>query len=216
MNSSAQKTIQVTILIAAFAWSMINPYNNTTWFLDALPAISGVIILASVYNKFRFTNFNYWMVIIHCIILLIGAHYTYAREPLFNYIKELLDLSRNNYDKIGHFAQGFFPALIVRELLIRTSPLRPGKWLFFVVVSVALAFSAFYEMFEWWTAVYLNDVADDFIGAQGYVWDTQSDMFFAMTGSILSQIIFKNYLDKKITETKKIYNNPDLLKIESL
>jgi putative membrane protein len=171
--------------------------------MESFPVIAALIILTAVYKKFKLTDLNYWMILLHCIILLIGAHYTYAKVPLFDYIKDAFDLSRNNYDKIGHLAQGFFPALVIREVLLRTSPLRPGKWLFFLVVSVALAISAFYELIEWWAAVSMGGAADDFLGTQGYAWDTQSDMFLAMIGSILSQLCFKHYLDKRVLEIEE-------------
>lgn len=203
MNLSSQRIIQLTIFFIIFTWSVINPYSYNTWLMESLPAIAAIIILTVIYNRFRFTELNYWMILIHCIILLIGAHYTYAREPLFDYIKTAFNLSRNNYDKIGHLAQGFIPALITRELLIRTSTLRPGKWLFFIVVSIVLAISAFYELIEWWTALFLGRGADDFLGTQGYIWDTQSDMFFALIGGITAQVILKKYLDKKIYEILK-------------
>lgn len=203
MNSKTQRTIQIAIFFLVFIWSLIRPHTYTTWIMEAAPAIAALIILAVIYNRFRFSDIIYWMILIHCIILLIGAHYSYARVPLFNYIKHAFDLSRNNYDKVGHLAQGFIPALVVRELLIRTSPLRPGKWLFFIVVSVALAISAFYELIEWWAAIGLGKGSDDFLGTQGYIWDTQSDMFYALIGAVAAQILFRKYLDRKALEAEK-------------
>lgn len=202
MSSGKQRIIQLAILFSIFTWSLIDPYELSTWLMEALPVIIVLIILIFTYRKFKLTDFNYWMILIHCIILLIGAHYTYAKVPLFDYLRDSLDLSRNNYDKVGHLAQGFIPALVIREILIRTSPLRPGKWLFFLVISAALAISAFYELIEWWTSLYLGGAADDFLGTQGYVWDTQSDMFFALIGAISSQVLFRNYLDKKINDSQ--------------
>lgn len=192
--------IQLTILASVTAWSLVRPYDMLTWTMEAAPAIIVVIILAATYRKFTFTGFIYWCVLVHCIILLVGAHYTYARVPLFDWIREWLSLSRNNYDKVGHLAQGFFPALVVRELLLRTSPLKKGKWLFFLVVCVCLAASAFYEFIEWWAGAAMGGSADDFLGTQGYAWDTQSDMFLAMTGAMLAQILFSRYQDRRINE----------------
>lgn len=195
-----QHIIQLIILLAVIIWSIIKPYDMLTWIMEFAPAITGLAILALTWKKFRFTGFIYWCVLVHCIILLVGAHYTYARVPFFDWLKVLFNLSRNNYDKLGHLAQGFFPALIIRELLLRTSPLKQGKWLFFITVSIALAISAFYEFIEWWAGAAMGGSADDFLGSQGYVWDTQSDMFLAMLGAILAQIIFSKYQDRKIRE----------------
>jgi len=200
MNLDKQRIIQLVIFFSIVVWSLIKPYSYLTWFLEVIPVIATFILLAVLYKRFRFTNINYWLILINYIILLIGAHYTYERVPLFNFLKEFFELSRNNYDKVGHLAQGFIPALAVRELLLRTSPLRPGKWLFFIVVSVALAFSAFYELLEWWSALSMGDASNDFLGTQGDVWDTQSDMFFALIGAILGQILFRNYIDKKVSD----------------
>ena len=192
--------IQLAILFTVMFWSIIRPFDMLTWIMEAAPAIIAVIILSMTYKKFRFTRIVYWCVLIHCIILLVGAHYTYARVPLFDWFREWFHLSRNNYDKLGHLAQGFFPALVVREILLRTSPLRKGKWLFFLVVCVCLAVSAFYEFLEWWAGAAMGGSADDFLGSQGYVWDTQSDMFLAMTGAVLSLILLGGMHDRQITE----------------
>jgi putative membrane protein len=192
--------IQLLIFSAACIWSVINPRDMVTWIMEAAPALAALIILMLTYKKFRFTRLVYWCILIHCIILLIGAHYTYARVPLFDYLKDALDLSRNNYDKVGHLAQGFIPALVARELLIRTSPLRPGKWLFWIVTCICLAISAFYEIIEWWAALAFGRSAESFLGTQGYVWDTQSDMLMALIGAILAQILLSSYHDKKISE----------------
>jgi len=195
MNEKTTRILQVSIFIAVMTWSIINPYDMATWFMEALPALIALAFLAYTYKKFRLAEITYWFILIHCIILFAGAHYTYARVPLFDWIKDAFELSRNNYDKLGHFAQGFIPAMVIREVLIRTSPLRPGKWLFFIVSSIALAISAFYELIEWWTAVLYGDGSIEFLGLQGYVWDAQSDMFLALIGSIIAQIIFTKMID---------------------
>ncbi len=196
---SRDNIIQLAIFTAVCIWSVINPHDIATWIMESLPALIAVILLALTYKKFRFTGFLYWCILLHCIILFIGAHYTYARVPLFDYLRDVFSMSRNNYDKLGHLAQGFFPALVVRELLLRTSPLKKGKWLFFIVTCICLAVSAFYEFIEWWAAVIIGGAADDFLGTQGYVWDTQSDMFLAFAGAILAQLIFSRYQDKQIS-----------------
>ena len=146
------------------------------------------------YSSFRLSPLLYRLLFIHAIILMVGGHYTYARVPAGFWLQDLFDLSRNHYDRLGHLAQGFFPAILAREILLRLSPLRPGRWLFFLVVCVCLAFSAFYEMIEWWAAVLLGDQsAESFLGTQGDVWDTQWDMFLALIGSICAQTLIGQF-----------------------
>ncbi|UCF87268.1 MAG: DUF2238 domain-containing protein [Nitrospiraceae bacterium] len=193
----------LTIFFAVLIWSGINPHDYFTWLLEVSPALIGLALLAATYRRFQFTELTYWLILIHCIILMIGGHYTYARGPLFNWIRDTFELSRNHYDKVGHFAQGFIPAVIIREILIRKSPVKQGAWLFFIVVSVCLALSAFYEFIEWWVAVLSGTAADAFLGTQGYVWDTQSDMFLALLGAILSLIIFGKLHDRLLMEMSK-------------
>jgi putative membrane protein len=195
MKDKNTRVIQIIIFTAVMIWSVIKPYDMATWFMEALPALAAFAALAYTYKKFRFAEITYWFILVHCIILFIGAHYTYARVPLFDWFKDAFDLSRNNYDKLGHLAQGFIPAMVIREILIRTSPLRTGKWLFFIVSSIALAISASYEIIEWWTAIFYGDGSIEFLGLQGYIWDAQSDMFLALIGSIISQIIFMKMID---------------------
>ncbi len=186
------------IFFAVFIWSAINPHDYFTWFLEVAPALIGLALLAVTYRSFRFTVLAYWLMLIHAVILMVGGHYTYAEVPLFNWIRDTFELSRNNYDKVGHFAQGFIPAIIAREILIRKTPLRPGKWLFFIVVSICLAISAFYELIEWWVAVASGDSADAFLGTQGYVWDTQSDMAYALTGAITALVLLGRYHNRML------------------
>jgi putative membrane protein len=195
----------LTIFFAFLIWSGINPHDYFTWLLEVSPALIGLAILAATYKRFQFTELTYWLILIHCIILINGGHYTYAEVPLFNWIRDTFELSRNHYDKVGHFAQGFIPAVIIREILIRKSPVTSGKWLFFIVVSICLALSAFYEFIEWWVAVLSGTAAEAFLGTQGYVWDTQSDMFLALIGAVISLIVFGKLHDRlllKVT-TKK-------------
>lgn len=190
--------IFLAIFLIAGIWSGINPYETGLWFLEAGLCVVGVAILAFTFKRFRFTDMTYVFILIHLIILFVGAHYSYAKVPLFDWIKEAFDQSRNNYDKVGHFAQGFIPAMIARELLIRLDVLKKRSWLPFIVVSICLAISAFYELIEWWVGVLSADGADDFLGTQGYVWDTQSDMFCAMLGAICMLIFFSKLQDKQI------------------
>lgn len=183
-------------------WSGINPYETGLWFLEAGMCLIGVAVLAFTFQKFKFTDMTYIFILIHLIILFVGAHYSYAKVPLFDWIKDIFDLSRNNYDKVGHFAQGFVPAMIARELLIRLDVLKKRSWLPFLVVSICLAISAFYELIEWWVGALSSDGADDFLGTQGYVWDTQSDMFCAMIGAICMLLFFSKLQDKQINKIR--------------
>ena len=176
-------------LALIFLWSAIRPYDRPTWWLEVFPAILGVFLLAVTYTRFRFSRLAYVMVWLHAVVLLVGGHYTYAEVPLFNWVREILELSRNNYDRVGHLAQGFFPAIVIREILLRLSPLKPGKWLFFLVTCAGLAISAFYELIEWWVALISGDDAVAFLATQGDPWDTQWDMFLALIGVIVSQLL---------------------------
>lgn len=183
-------------------WSGINPYETGLWFLEAGMCLIGVAVLAFTFRKFKFTDMTYIFILIHLIILFVGAHYSYAKVPLFDWIRDIFDQSRNNYDKVGHFAQGFVPAMIARELLIRLDVLKKRSWLPFLVVSICLAISAFYELIEWWVGALSSDGADDFLGTQGYVWDTQSDMFCAMIGAICMLLFFSKLQDKQINKIR--------------
>ena len=170
-------------------WSGIAPLERITWWLEVAPVLIGALLLTVTYSSFRISPLLYRLLFIHAAILMVGGHYTYARVPAGFWLQDLLDLSRNHYDRLGHFAQGFIPAILAREILTRLSPLEPGKWLFFLVVCVCLAFSAFYEMIEWWAAVLLGgQSAESFLGTQGDIWDTQWDMFLALIGSICAQV----------------------------
>ena len=174
------------VFSAVLLWSAIDPKGYYIWFLEALPAVLGFAVLAVTRSRFPLTTLAYWLVLIHCIILLVGAHYTYAEVPLFDWVQDELGQDRNNYDKIGHFAQGFIPAVLAREVLIRFRVVNGPGWLHFLVVCFCLAVSAFYELIEWWVALLSKQAADAFLGTQGYVWDTQSDMGLALLGAILA------------------------------
>jgi putative membrane protein len=178
--------------------SLILANSKPTWVLEVSPILIGFPILFFTYRKFRFTDLVYVLLIIHFIILAVGSIYTYAEVPLGFWMQDWFGFSRNNYDKIGHFAQGFIPALLARELLIRASPLRPGKWLFFIVLCVCLAISAFYEIFEWWAAVILGASAEEFLGTQGYEWDAQSDMLLALIGAACALLLLSRCQDRAI------------------
>ena len=183
---------------AVLLWSAIRPHDYFTWFLEVFPALVAAGVLAATYRRFRFTDLAYTLMAAHAVILMIGGHYTYAEVPLFNWIRDTLHLARNNYDKVGHFAQGFVPAVVTREILLRTSPLRPGKWLTFLTASVCLALSAVYELIEWWVALATGTSSDAFLGTQGYVWDTQSDMLYCTVGAILSLALLTRAHDRAL------------------
>lgn len=188
----------IAIFTAALVWSAVDNADPMTWLLEAFPALLAVVLLILTYKKFRFTNLTYIFIVLHCLILFIGAKYTYAEVPAFNWLKDALDMSRNNYDKVGHFAQGFIPALIARELLIRWNIVTKKRWMNFIVVSICLAISAFYELIEWFAAETLGDSAESFLGTQGYVWDTQSDMLCALIGALCMVIFLSKIQDKAI------------------
>ncbi len=192
--------IWVTIFVAVFIWSAIDPKDIFTWFLEVLPAVIGAVILLVTYNRFRLTTLLYSFVLVHCIILMVGGHYTYAEVPLFDYIRDITSSERNSYDKVGHFAQGFVPALIAREVLLRNAVVKVGGWLNLFVVSICLAFSAFYELIEWWVALATGENAEAFLGTQGYVWDTQSDMGFALLGAIICLLILPRFHDRQLVK----------------
>lgn len=185
--------------LALLLWSGIRPYDRFTWFLEVLPALMGLAALALTYRRFRLTRLVYLLIWIHAIILLIGGHYTYARVPLFDWLSQALDLGRNNYDKLGHLAQGFIPAMVTREVLLRNRVVTRRGWLAFLVVCVCLAVGAFYELIEWWTAVLTGTGAEDFLGTQGYVWDTQSDMALCLLGSLLALAFLSRLHDRQLS-----------------
>jgi putative membrane protein len=186
-------------LAAIFVWSGIHPREVGAWWLEVGPVIIGVPILIATSRRFPLTPLAYVLIWIHAIILMVGGHYTYAEMPLFNWMRDAFNLSRNHYDRVGHFAQGFVPAILAREILRRTSPLRPGKWLFFLVCCVALAISAFYELIEWWAALLTSpDTGTAFLGTQGDIWDTQWDMTLALVGAIISQLFLGRLHDTQL------------------
>lgn len=186
--------VYFTVLI----WSVINPADYFTWILEVFPALVGFGILALTYKRFPLTPLVYFLILIHCIILMVGGHYTYADVPLFNWLRDYFSMERNNYDKIGHLAQGFIPALIAREILLRLKIVAKRGWLSFIIVCICLSISAFYELVEWWAALLSGEAAEAFLGTQGYVWDTQSDMALALAGAILSLMLLSKIHDAQI------------------
>jgi len=191
------KTLLLLLLILLI-WSAINPFEYFTWFLEVLPAIIGVLVLLFTYKDFQFTKLVYILIFIHCVILIIGGHYTYAEVPLFDWIQEAFHQSRNNYDKVGHFAQGFVPAMIARELLLRKNIINGKSWLNFIVVCIAMAISVTYEFIEWVVSLATGVGGDSFLGTQGYVWDTQSDMLYATFGAVMALLVLSKIHDKQL------------------
>ena len=186
-------------------WSGVNPKDQFTWFLEVAPALIGAVVLLLTYNSFRLTPLLYIFILMHSMVLMVGGHYTYAEVPLFDSIKEIFALERNNYDKVGHFFQGLVPALLAREILLRKNVVNGRVWLNLFILSVCLAFSAFYELIEWWVALATGDDAEAFLGTQGYIWDTQSDMALALAGAITAIIVLSGFHDtqlKKLTITQ--------------
>ncbi len=180
--------VAIVATLLALVISGVGPYDRFTWWLEVAPILIGAPLLVATYRRFPLTNLTYTLLVIHALILMVGGHYTYARVPLGFWAQEAFGLARNHYDRLGHFAQGFVPAILAREILLRTSPLVPGRWLFVLVTALCLAFSACYELIEWWTALAGGESADAFLGTQGDVWDTQSDMFMALIGAITAQL----------------------------
>jgi len=201
-RNNAGPTLYHCILLAGllllFAWSAIAPADRFTWVLEVLPAVIGVGVLVATYRRFPLTDLLYLLICLHAVILIVGGRYTYAEVPLFNWLRDSFELQRNYYDRLGHFAQGFVPAIIGREILLRTSPLKPGKWLFFLVTCTCLAVSATYEFVEWWVAVGTGTAADAFLGTQGDVWDTQWDMFMALCGAVVAQLTLVRVHDRQL------------------
>ena len=190
--------ILLAVAAAVLVWSGINPHDRTTWWLEVVPVLIAVPILLLTRKRFPLTALAYRLIFLHAIILMVGGHYTYARVPLGFWVQDLLSLDRNHYVRLGHLAQGFVPAIIAREILIRTSPLGSGKWLPVVVTSICLAISAIYEFIEWWAALLGGSAATDFLGTQGDVWDTQWDMFLAFCGAILAQLLLSRVHNRQL------------------
>ena len=198
-----QKNLPLLLLIivlAALAVSFYHPYDQLTWFLETVPVMIGIILLLLTWRRFPLTTLLCSLLSLHALILILGGHYTYAKVPLGFWLQDLFDFSRNHYDRIGHIAQGFIPAILAREILLRRSPLVPGKWLFLLVTSVCLAFSAFYEMVEWWTALFSGEAATAFLGTQGDIWDTQWDMFFAFMGAMVAQLLLSRWHNHQLVD----------------
>jgi putative membrane protein len=185
-------------VLGVLAWSGYAPKDRFTWFLEVAPVLIALPLLLATRARFPLTPLVYALIAAHAVILMVGGHYTYAEMPLFNWLRDTYDLARNHYDRVGHVTQGFVPAIVAREVLMRLSPLRPGAWLFFLVTCFCLAFSAFYELIEWWVALATGDDAVAFLATQGDVWDSQWDMFLALLGALASQLLLSGVHDRQL------------------
>lgn len=214
MPETPNRTFALTLLCAFFialAWSGFHPYNYFTWFLEVVPALIALPILVLTYKRFPLTKLLYVLIFFHALILLIGGHFTYAREPVFSWIRDHYHLSRNHYDRLGHFAQGFVPALVAREVLIRNRAVRRGAWVFFLSLAICGMITSLYELFEWRVAVATGTKADDFLGTQGDPWDTQEDMATCYVGALCSLVLLSRYHDRQIDRLTQALEQRDTL-----
>ena len=192
----------LALVVTAFAWSAIAPKEYFTWALEVLPAVLGIVLLMATRRRFPLTNLLYTLIALHMLVLIVGGHYTYAEVPLFDWIRDTFHQSRNNYDRPAHFMQGFVPAILAREILIRSSPLKGSRWLPFLVVCICLAFSACYELFEWQTSIWTGSGGDAFLGTQGDIWDTQKDMAMALLGAVTAVCTLGKWHDRELGKLK--------------
>lgn len=198
MKKSWAAAAWIIIFFVTLLWSGIGPEDPFTWVLEVTPALIAAAVLAATRKRFPLTGMAYTLILIHALILMVGGHYTYAKVPLFDWLRDLLDMQRNNYDKVGHFAQGFIPAIVAREIVIRKALINRRCWMHFFVVCFCLAVSAFYELIEWWVALLSGESAEAFLGTQGYVWDTQSDMALALIGAITALLLLSRAHDRQL------------------
>ena len=191
--------IWITVFLSVLIWSAIEPADRLTWWMEVIPALLGFVILWLTRKQFPLTGLVYFLILIHSVILMVGGHFTYAEVPIGDWLRDLSGGDRNNYDKLGHLAQGFIPVMIAREIVIRNRVVAVRGWLTFLLLCVVLAVSAFYELIEWWAALLSEEAADAFLGTQGYVWDTQSDMLWALCGGILALVTLSKWHDRQIS-----------------
>ena len=203
MTLDSKKLTWLGIFSLVLAWSAWKPHDYPTWWLEVLPALLALVVLAATRKRFPLTPLVYWLILLHAVILMVGGHYTYAEVPLGDWVMEWTGGSRNNYDKLGHFAQGFVPAVVAREILLRNQVVARRAWLSPIVVSICLAISAFYELIEWWVALLSGEGAEAFLGTQGYIWDTQSDMFLALGGAVFALLLLSGWHDRQLRKLPK-------------
>jgi putative membrane protein len=201
--AQSSRTMQFTwmaIFSAVFIWSAIEPKDYATWVLEVLPAVIAAGILWLTRRRYPLTRLLYVLILVHCIILIVGGHYTYAEVPAFDWIRETFSQERNNYDKLGHYAQGFVPAMVAREIAIRNAVFSTAAWRNYFIVSMCLGISAFYELIEWLVALLSDEAADSFLGTQGYIWDTQSDMAYALVGAVTALLLLARLHDRQMND----------------
>lgn len=194
------RALWIAVFLVVLIWSGIGPKDYVTWGLEVSPAVAGGIVLWFTRKCFPLTTLVYVLILIHCVVLMVGGHYTYAEVPIGEWFRETFDGSRNNYDKLGHFVQGFIPVMIAREVMIRNVVFNSAAWRNFFIVCFCLAFSAFYELIEWWVALLSDEAAEAFLGTQGYVWDTQSDMGWALFGAVLGLLLLSKWHDRQLQD----------------
>ena len=192
------KVAWLAVFFSVLAWSAFKPHDYPTWWLEVIPALLALVVLFVTRKSFPLTSLAYALILVHAVILMIGGHFTYAEVPVGDWLRDLTGGTRNNYDKLGHLAQGFIPAIVAREILIRHEVIQKRGWLSFIVISICLAISAMYELIEWWVAISTGESAEAFLGTQGYVWDTQSDMALALFGAIVALLLLGRYHDKQL------------------
>lgn len=190
----------LAVFFAVLAWSAIGPHDRLTWWLEVVPALIALVVLALTRRRFPLTPLVYFLILAHCVILMVGGHYTYAEVPAGDWVRDWVGGERNNYDKLGHFAQGFVPAMVAREVFLRLGVVGRRGWLGFLCVCFCLAFSAFYELIEWWAALLSATAAESFLGTQGYVWDTQSDMLWALVGALSALLLLSRFHDRQLAQ----------------
>ena len=198
MNASTWHRLLLASFLAILVWSGIHPKDHFIWFLEVVPAIVGALALVMIYPKVKLTLLVYCLIWLHALVLMLGGHWTYAEMPLFSWLRDEYGLARNYYDRVGHFMQGFVPAIIAREILLRNGVVKGRGWLFFLVTCIGLAISAFYEFTEWWVALASGSAADEFLATQGDIWDTQWDMLLALCGAIASQLLLARRHDRQL------------------
>ncbi|NNF97480.1 MAG: DUF2238 domain-containing protein [Halobacteria archaeon] len=186
------------VLLLVLSWAAIQPFDRFIWWLEVSPALIAAGVLLLTRRRFPLTPLIYSLILLHTIILMVGGHYTYAEVPLFDWLAEVFNWQRNNYDKVGHFSQGFVPAMVAREILVRNGVVKGRIWLGFIVICICLAISALYELVEWWVALLTGTAADAFLATQGYVWDTQSDMAWALFGAVVAIALLSHWHDRQL------------------
>lgn len=201
MRQTVETRCWLIVVLFSLIFSAWDPVaDRLTWFMETVPVMIGIVVLVASYQRFPLTVLSYRLLGLFALILIVGGYYTYAENPLFNWLQDEFELARNHYDRLGHFMQGVVPAIVGRELLLRTSPLQRGKWLFFIVCAISLAISACYEFIEWWAALINEEAASAFLGTQGDNWDTQWDMFLALSGAILAQLVLAAQHDRHMLQ----------------